>query len=128
MALMEWKDSYRVGVPAVDHEHRELIAMINYLHQRLGENPRREDIVDSLGDIHAAISAHFALEEKIMRDAGYKGYEAHKADHEQLLDAILDIADDVAGGDAMTTLGKRLSEWFGNHFRTMDAELHKTLG
>ena len=97
--------------------------MINYLHQRLGENPRREDIVDSLGDIHAAISAHFALEEKIMRDAGYKGYKAHKADHEQLLDAILDIADDVAGGDAMTTLGKRLSEWFGNHFRTMDVEL-----
>ena len=29
MALLQWKDQYSVGIEAVDHEHRELIDLIN---------------------------------------------------------------------------------------------------
>ena len=32
MPLLEWKDSYSVGIAAVDHEHRELIDLINTAH------------------------------------------------------------------------------------------------
>ncbi len=35
MALLQWKDQYSVGIDAVDYEHRELIALINRLHDEL---------------------------------------------------------------------------------------------
>ena len=50
-------------------------------------------VSEVLGEIHARIAAHFALEEKIMREAHYDRFEAHKEDHEHLLDEIRDIMD-----------------------------------
>ena len=35
MTLLRWKDEYSVVIEAVDHEHRELIDLINVLHERL---------------------------------------------------------------------------------------------
>ncbi len=32
MALIEWKDEYSTGIADVDHEHQELIALINDLY------------------------------------------------------------------------------------------------
>ena len=29
MTLIEWKEQYSLGVPAVDHEHRALVDLIN---------------------------------------------------------------------------------------------------
>ena len=31
MKLIEWRDKFQLGIPAVDHEHRELINLINEL-------------------------------------------------------------------------------------------------
>ena len=39
MALLHWKDKYSVGIPAVDYEHKELIDLINRLHDELGSRP-----------------------------------------------------------------------------------------
>lgn len=35
MTLLRWKDEYSVGIEAVDHEHRQLIDLINRLHEQL---------------------------------------------------------------------------------------------
>lgn len=35
MALIEWRDEFRVGVPAIDREHQELIALVNRAHDRM---------------------------------------------------------------------------------------------
>ena len=35
MALIAWRDDFSTGDPAVDFEHRELIDLINELHETL---------------------------------------------------------------------------------------------
>ena len=35
MSLLQWKSEYAIGIDAVDHEHRELIDLINTLHDSL---------------------------------------------------------------------------------------------
>jgi hemerythrin len=77
----------------------------------------------------SARSTHFALEEKIMRDAGYADYSPHKEDHESLLDQLADIIHSVEiGGEfAEDELSSRLNHWFSEHFRTHDAKLHRRL-
>jgi len=130
MALIDWKDEFAIGIPAVDYEHRELIGLINELHTQLIQPEAPLDAVaEFLGEINVRIGAHFALEEKEMRDRQYDQLAAHKADHERLLDEIRDLMDryeDDQGFDEQE-LARRLSGWFAVHFGSHDARLHRHL-
>jgi len=129
MSLIEWKPEFSVGNAAVDHEHGELIKLINDLHATMQQPGTQERVLDGLSEIYVQISAHFALEEKVMRDAKYADYESHKKDHEQLLDQLLDIMDGVEedGTYDEKRLSANLGHWFTAHFRTHDAKLHQQL-
>jgi len=129
MSLIEWREEFSLGIPEVDHEHRQLIELINSLHADLGTERSVQDIADCLGEIYARIAAHFALEEKVMRARGYDQLADHKADHERLLDDLRDIMDSVWAQQALDDreLSDRLSRWFVDHFRTRDARLHHAL-
>jgi hemerythrin len=129
MSTIAWQDEFATGLPDVDHEHRELIEMINELLESLGPDPGTPRIPAALGEIHARIAAHFALEEREMRRLKYVAVGAHKSDHERLLDDILDIMAEVEspGGYDSAAFARRLANWFTEHFRTHDALLHHWL-
>ena len=131
MPLLEWKDRYALGIADVDHEHRQLIALLNALYERIEAGDADTSVSGFFGDLYAEIAAHFALEERIMRERGYAAYEPHKADHERLLDQIRDIMDDYESGHDRgyrQRLGPQLDLWFTRHFQTMDAPLHQAIG
>ena len=131
MTLIEWQTEFETGVREVDHEHRELVDLINVLHSKIGSNAGKEVIGGFLGEVFAKISAHFALEETVMRKHRYDEYAAHKADHEKLLDDIRDIMDAHESGafvDYEEALGRAVRDWFVDHFKSKDARLHKMLG
>lgn len=128
MALIDWKPDFSVGIDDVDHEHQELIALINEVYDTLQrEGVTKEQVSAGLGEIHAKIAAHFALEEYIMQQAQYDRLAEHKADHELLLDDIIAIIERYEA-DAYfkyeAELSKHLRDWFTVHFRTHDARLH----
>jgi len=128
MSLLQWKDEFKVGIAEVDHEHQELIGLINELHGVIRATGDLDEILDTLGEIYAQISAHFALEEKMMRKTRYPAYAAHKEDHETLLDDLRDIMDDVEDEGVLdeTQLSVDLNRWFSDHFQTHDAKLHRS--
>ena len=130
MALIEWKDEFSVGVPDVDHEHQKLIGLINDLHDAMSSGSGNVTVMDFLGEIYAHVSAHFALEEKIMRDRKYDEYAEHKAEHEALLDKLRDIMDDYEENAYFSDekFASAVEKWFTDHFRTRDARLHRHLG
>jgi len=130
MTLIRWKPSFSLGIPSVDHEHRELIGAINTVYDSMQADASPETIESCLEDIYADVASHFALEERHMREAVYEEYEAHKDEHEELLDQIRDMMDlyedDPESGRLL--LQQKLSDWFGIHFATFDARLHHKLG
>ena len=131
MALIEWRDDFKIGIASVDHEHEEMIRLINEAHARLQADAPAEEIEAFLGEVFTQIAAHFALEESVMRTRGYVQYADHKADHERLLDALRDIMDTFEAGDfdgLSEDLSLRLRDWFVDHFKSKDARLHKILG
>lgn len=130
MNLINWREEFSVGVAEVDYEHQELIELINALHRSVREGVTRRQVLDGLGDIFAQIAAHFALEEKHMRDTRYRAYPEHKEDHEALLDDLRDIMDEVEddGEFDERRLSIDLDRWFSDHFRTHDAKLHRQKG
>jgi hemerythrin len=131
MTLIEWKEEFKTGIEAVDYEHETLVALLNELYANLGADASHDQIQDFLGEVHARIAAHFALEEKMMREVGYDQYVEHKTDHDRLLDEIRDIMDrhaehDYEGYD--DRLATHLRHWFVEHFKTRDARLHGLVG
>lgn len=131
MQLLAWKDEFKTGIPDIDYEHENLVKLINELHANTLIHADKRALDEVLGEILAQISAHFALEEKIMRDIRYADYQSHKAEHEDLLDGIRDIMEDVRkdpGFDYTKALEGRLNAWFGNHFRNADSKFHRTTG
>ena len=131
MALIEWREEFNTGISEVDHEHKEIVDLINELHEAMGEDASQDEIGRFLGDVFSKISSHFALEETVMRKHNYDEYDDHKSDHEKLLDDLRDIMDDVeegTGENYKTALAESVRDWFVNHFKTKDARLHKKLG
>jgi len=127
MTLIDWKDEFSLGIAAVDLEHRGLIDLINEVHTGMLRDATADRVLAGLGDIYAQISAHFALEEKYMRESRYPEFAAHKEDHEKLLDELRDIMDRVEddGDYDDERLAHELERWFTEHFRTHDARLHR---
>jgi hemerythrin len=130
MKLLSWKPEYSLGIPSVDHEHQELIELINDVYGHIEQQADPDSIEACLEDIYAGIAAHFALEERHMREAGYQEFQAHKDDHEDLLDQLRDMMDDYLEDPAAgrRSLETRMGDWFGNHFASFDARLHHSLG
>jgi len=130
MTLLKWKPEFSVGDAAIDYEHEMMIHQINTLYDQLGASADSAAIEAVLGEIHADISAHFALEERMMRQANYIEYEDHKEDHEELLDQLHELMDACfqSPEDREAVLKLKLSNWFGHHFSTFDARLHQQLG
>jgi hemerythrin-like metal-binding protein len=129
MTLLRWQANFSIGIAEVDQEHRGLIDLINQLHDALGAERSGEGVEAFLGEIFADISAHFALEEKVMRQRQYDALADHKADHERLLDELRDLMDQQADGLVLddARFAARLAEWFSGHFQTHDARFHRHL-
>ena len=127
MALLEWRDEFRTGIEGVDHEHEALIEQINSVYEMIRGGADREDVVDGLGEIYGSISAHFALEERMMMRHGYAEYDQHQQDHERLLDEIREITDEYEATEQLddARLARRLADWFQLHFKTHDSRLHR---
>ena len=125
VTLIEWQDHFKIGIDEVDFEHQELIELYN----EAKKEGSTLAVLGFLGEIFEKISAHFALEEREMREFKYDQYEEHKQEHEQLLDSIRDIMDEYEEETLLdeVELGERLKDWFVNHFSTKDARLHKFL-
>jgi len=127
MQLLQWKPSYLLGIPEVDLEHRQMIHVINDVYRQLEDKHDSQPVQAAQTAIRAGISAHFAREERVMREAAYPEYAAHKENHEKLLAQIRDIvetyANDPEAGRAM--LQSSLSGWFDVHFATFDTRLHE---
>ena len=130
MARLEWNEGFSVGNAAIDREHEHLSEQINHLYYELDHSADSATIEAILGDIQADLSAHFALEELLMQEADFSEFEAHKEDHQHLLDQIHDMVfsfhEDPDNGREL--LINKLSDWFSHHFTTFDARLHHQLG
>jgi hemerythrin len=129
MAQIEWTEAFSVGNPRVDQEHETLIAQINQIYEQLSLPADVATIESMLAELQDDISTHFAVEELLMHEAGFAELEAHREDHEHLLDQIHDLifhfTEDPDKGKEL--LINRLSDWFSNHFKGFDARLHDQL-
>ncbi|MFO1127919.1 MAG: bacteriohemerythrin [Rhodospirillales bacterium] len=84
MMPFRWRDNLSLGVPAVDKDHRHLMALLNRLHYSMLGGDDRTAIGGVLDELVDYTRTHFRREEMLMRRSGYPDYAAHCRLHEVL--------------------------------------------
>ena len=127
MELIKWNDQFATGIDGIDHEHAELITMINSFSSKLTKDSDKNLLINMLNDIYGVIHAHFMLEEKLMERHNYSEYREHRNDHARLLDDLREMAIDLESSPDFDELQLKikLNGWFFIHFKTFDSRLHK---
>jgi hemerythrin len=124
MALMEWTDSFSVGIPAMDQQHKQLIELINQMDEAVRVSIKNPVIRDVLKNLVQFATSHFENEEKLMREVGYAGLEGHCEVHRKLLRAVNDVMEKVKSGklSATANLAAFLHFWLEKHIVGYDQQ------
>jgi len=121
-----WTDDFLIGIAELDYEHKSLIDSINELHRELADHDETDKIEATLGEIHARMQAHFALEEHYMLEHDYDGYIGHKKEHEMLLDEYTRKMIHFENNpviDDRHNMGESLNNWIIEHILSSDRRM-----
>ena len=122
MAPLEWKESYSVGVPTLDDDHRRLIDIIN----RIDEAAQYGQPIDHvLYDLTHYARSHFEREEERLRAVSYPDLDGHAAEHQSFVEWLLGVERSVAASpeahhEIAELLGNYLRNWLINHILVVD--------
>jgi methyl-accepting chemotaxis protein/hemerythrin len=119
--LIDWSDTYSVGVASMDEEHQRLIGIINNLNNAMHSGHGREAIGTILDELISYTKNHFSHEERLMRESGYPDYDEQKRAHEALVNKVMEAQTNYRAGTALSqeVMGF-LINWLVNHIQGMD--------
>ncbi|MBP2227653.1 hemerythrin-like metal-binding protein [Azospirillum agricola] len=84
---IEWTAEMETGIPAIDSDHRVLLALVNQIayEDNKGDRTAVEFVLDELLGYTAL---HFAREEALLERCGYPDLDHHRRIHAALLDEV----------------------------------------
>jgi hemerythrin len=117
MPLMQWNDSFSVGVTEIDTQHKNLVSYLNDLHFAMSQGKGNTILQSLLARLVAYTKVHFETEEKYMKQWNYPGYVYHKGEHEAFVKKVADFKAKFEGGQAALSIDILifLKEWVFNH-------------
>jgi len=94
----EWDDKMSVGIASIDADHRDLAERYNGLVHALFQNGDPALFEKCFRSLINRVRRHFAYEQRLMIDLGYKGHDSHAAEHEKLLNEAEELTQRVTTG------------------------------
>ena len=123
---IDWSDSYSIGIPKIDDQHKELLHYVNDLFNHASDNEEEERafFTDMIQSMVQYTKYHFSNEEKMMIATNFPGYTAHKKSHEEFVLKIIRIAKDFEAGKRLMLekLAYFLKDWILSHIGVMDMQ------
>jgi hemerythrin len=127
MALFRWNDTYSVGVTEIDDQHRNLVDMINRLHDGLGEGKGSEVIGPILNDMAEYAQYHFDTEEGYFKEFRFRETDIHTAEHMKFKRKVDDFCEKYKTDPMILSVEVMyfLSNWLKNHIQGSDKNYTK---
>lgn len=124
MHIVEWSDSFVLGIDEIDRQHRALVGMINALDASTHGDYRPETTARMLDELSDYVRDHFALEERLMAGGGCTPelVTRHCGEHAYFRSVLTDLKKDFAGGRTNITvpLIEYLVHWLLHHIVVVD--------
>ncbi len=83
--FFKWSSAYSVNIKTIDDQHQELVNILNRLFIAVSKREGDKAIAGILDALMTYTQTHFALEERLMRQAKYKDIESHMEEHRKLI-------------------------------------------
>ena len=124
MALMEWRDSFSVGVTKLDDDHKRLIDLINRVDATEKAGKSVQWVLEELRNY---AEYHFKAEEERMKAAEYPEIEEHMREHKAFIEWLAtvertyNLAPD-AHFHIAETVNEYLRDWLTHHILLVDMQ------
>lgn len=114
MAYLEWSDNYSVGVASLDAQHKELVRLINRLHD---DDERGDDLTPVLDRLDWYVHYHFSFEESLMKAAKYEGFDEHIGEHREFENWLRTSRRAMTSGMDIQELSRIIADFLKNWLR-----------
>ncbi|MCB1316255.1 MAG: bacteriohemerythrin, partial [Leptospiraceae bacterium] len=122
---VQWNDSFSVGVPEMDDQHRNLFDILNELNAAMNANKSRETIESIIAQLSEYIVNHLRDEEQLLRKYNYPDLAKHEQSHKKFVEKVNELTgallqDDsrILGYDIMNFVG----DWLVSHIQKVDRQ------
>lgn len=122
MAIIEWtEEQFGTHIGETDQQHQKIFDMLNALHDAL-PNADRQAVGEQLDGFLSFVAEHFQTEERLLKDNAYPQYEAHKKEHDDLLQKAGEIKKkfDEGAEDVTQDTTIFVRDWLTNHIPKID--------
>ena len=123
MTLFAWSDEeFGVNVAEIDEQHKQLIAIINELHDSMLEKKSGDIMARLFERLLRYVEVHFETEERLMKTYDYPGFDAHKAQHDDLAARVRSMQEDQQQGRIIVSVDVMnfLKDWLVRHIKGTD--------
>ena len=117
-----WNNSWLIGVREIDAQHKNLVLIVNQLHEAMTRGQGKDVLGAILASLITNSKAHFTTEERLMQQSGYPDLAAHKNEHERMMAKVLDFQRKFESGGVGIGFEviQCLSSWLEDHVRGTD--------
>lgn len=122
MALIQWNDSFSVGVGEIDRQHQRLVGMINDLNDAMRQGKGKDVLGKIINGLVGYAGTHFRTEEKYFEQFGYPDAGSHKKEHFDFTKKVAEFKDGFDTGKIGLSIEVMnfLSNWLQNHIKVVD--------
>jgi hemerythrin len=122
MSMFGWKDTYNIGVPEIDAQHRRLFSLADELHAAMNSGKGKSVLEGVLKNLIVYTKTHFSAEESLMQRCKYPNFAAHKAQHDEMTQKVLQLQRDFHAGNAIISIDvmQFLAAWLRQHIGDSD--------
>jgi hemerythrin len=119
--VVQWDDSYKLGVEQIDEQHRVLFDIMNHLWSAIVRRASKDEMVQIVNELEHYTVSHFTAEEAFMQSANYSGFGEHKKLHDQFVMRIREAKAEVQQGKQISLdLLHFLRDWLVSHIMVKD--------
>ncbi|HOM04479.1 MAG TPA: bacteriohemerythrin [Candidatus Kapabacteria bacterium] len=129
MAFINWNDSLKVNVDAIDIQYQKLVDIVNNLFDAMSEGKGNDVLNDVFNGLLNYTVEHFATEEKLMEQHNYPKAEFHKVEHSDLTRQAKELYEKFKSGQATISVPTLnfLRSWLNNHILSSDKQFGEFL-
>jgi hemerythrin len=122
--LLEWNEEFSVEVEELDDHHRELIRLINELHEILDCQAESQKVSEVISKLFDYANYHFGAEEALFSATIYPFAQEHREKHLEFREHLAELRDMIEAeiGSARSNLLSYLHSWWTNHIMEEDKE------
>ncbi len=121
MTLLKWDSNYDVNGSVIDTHHKQIILLLNNLHEAIVQHTTEEELESVLHGLVHYVEHNFKVEEELLRMGDYPYYQEHLLSHQKLTEKVRDLQFRYDEGEDLTyDMMQFLTDWVMKHILAED--------